>query len=126
MDVSKASLDAIYAGWLNYQSLLIDALARLKSDQLALQAAPNLRSIEAIATHMIGARGRWFAPPLGDGDKHLTAVVGLFAHLRKLCRVCVIHWITSTPLSIIGLPPIGKRLFPARIQMSLRSSPDHG
>jgi uncharacterized damage-inducible protein DinB len=72
MHVSKAALDAVYAGWLNYQSLLVDALARLNSDQLALQAAPDLRSIEAIATHMIGARGRWFAPPLGDGDKQLA------------------------------------------------------
>jgi uncharacterized damage-inducible protein DinB len=74
MDVSKASLGAIYAGRLNYQSLLIDALARLKANQLALQAAPHLCSIEAIATHMIGARRRWFASPLGDGDKHLASL----------------------------------------------------
>jgi len=72
MDVVQASLDAIYAGWQNYQSLLISALAPLTMEQLALQSAPHLRSIEAIATHMIGARGRWFAPPLGDGDKQLA------------------------------------------------------
>ena len=72
MDVSQSALDAIYAGWQNYQSLLVDALAPLSPEQLAYQSARNLRSIEAIATHMIGARGRWFAPPLGDGDKQLA------------------------------------------------------
>jgi uncharacterized damage-inducible protein DinB len=73
MDVDQSSLEAIYAGWRNYQDLLIAALAALNAEQLALQAAPHLRSIEAIATHMIGARGRWFAPPLGDGNKQLAA-----------------------------------------------------
>jgi uncharacterized damage-inducible protein DinB len=73
MNVYQASLEAIYAGWRNYQSLLTAALAPLNPEQLALQAAPNLRSIEGIATHMIGARARWFAPPLGDGDKQLAA-----------------------------------------------------
>jgi uncharacterized damage-inducible protein DinB len=73
MSVYQSSLEAIYAGWCNYQSLLTTALAPLNPDQLALQAASNLRSIEAIATHMIGARARWFAPPLGDGSKQLAA-----------------------------------------------------
>lgn len=72
MNDSKSSVEAIYVGWRNYQSLLLDALAPLSPQQLALQAAPRLRSVEAIATHMIGARGRWFAPPLGDGDKQLA------------------------------------------------------
>ena len=72
MNLYQLSIEAIYAGWRNYQTLLISALAPLTPDQLALQAAPNLRSIEAIATHMIGARGRWFSPPLGDGDKQLA------------------------------------------------------
>jgi len=73
MDVYQSSIEAIYAGWRNYQSLLTTALVHLTPEQLALQAAPNLRSIEGIATHMIGARARWFAPPLGDGDKQLAA-----------------------------------------------------
>jgi hypothetical protein len=72
MNVSQSSIDAIYIGWRNYQALLNSALAPLNPEQLAFQAAPNLRSIEAIATHMIGARGRWFAPPLGDGSKQLV------------------------------------------------------
>ena len=73
MDVKQSSLDAIYAGWRNYQGLLIAALEPLTAEQLALQSAPHLRTIEEIATHIIGARARWFDPPLGDGSKQLAA-----------------------------------------------------
>ncbi len=73
MDVNQSTLDAIYAGWRHYQELLITSLLPLTPEQLAFQAASNLRSIEAIATHIIGARGRWFAPPLGDGNSQLAA-----------------------------------------------------
>ncbi len=73
MSGQAALIDTIYAGWRNYQALLVAALALLKPEQLSIRPAPRLRSIEAIATHMIGARARWFAPPLGDGNKQLTA-----------------------------------------------------
>jgi len=73
MDVSQLTLEAIYSGWRNYQGLLVTALAPLTAEQLALQSASHLRSIEEIATHIIGARARWFAPPLGDGSKPLDA-----------------------------------------------------
>jgi hypothetical protein len=72
MDVIQSSLDAIYVGWRNYQSLLITTLASLAAEQLALQSAPRLHSIEAITTHEIGARGRWFTTSLGDGDRKLA------------------------------------------------------
>ncbi len=73
MDVNQSSLDAIYAGWCNYQGLLTASLAPLTPQQLAFQSAPQLRTIEEIATHIIGARARWFDPPLGDGSKLLAA-----------------------------------------------------
>lgn len=50
----------IYAGWYDYQSRLIAALAPLTDVQLGLRVEPGIRSIEEIVTHMIGARGRWF------------------------------------------------------------------
>jgi len=50
----------IYQGWHTYQALLIKALTPLSPEQLALGAAAPLRSIEDIATHVIGARARWF------------------------------------------------------------------
>src|SRR4030042_6246798 len=73
MDVNQSTLDAIYTGWRHYQELFITALLPLTPEQLAFQAASNLRSIESIATHIIGACGRWFAPPLGDGNTQLAA-----------------------------------------------------
>jgi hypothetical protein len=72
MDDGQALITAIYAGWRNYQGLLITALTPLTPAELAYQSSPNLRTIEEIATHMIGARGRWFSPPLGDGNKQLA------------------------------------------------------
>jgi uncharacterized damage-inducible protein DinB len=50
----------IYAGWHDYQSKLIAALAPLTDAQFGLRVEPGIRSIEEIVTHMIGARARWF------------------------------------------------------------------
>jgi len=63
----------LYAGWHNYQSLLTDALAGLTPEQLAFSAAPGLRSIHSIATHIIGARARWFHELLGEGGDAFAA-----------------------------------------------------
>ena len=49
-------------------------LAPLSADQLALRAAPNLRSIGEIATHVIGARARWFHDLMGEGDQEFAAL----------------------------------------------------
>jgi uncharacterized damage-inducible protein DinB len=46
----------------------------LSADQLSLRAAPGLRSIEEIATHMIGARARWFYQLLGEGGEDFAAL----------------------------------------------------
>ena len=54
-----STLPTFYSGWQNYQSLLTTAIAPLTADQLALKAAPHLRSVHDIATHIIGARSRW-------------------------------------------------------------------
>ncbi len=62
----NATLAEFYRDWENYQNLLIGALAPLTPKQLELRAAPHLRSIEMIATHMIGARARWFHRFLGE------------------------------------------------------------
>ncbi len=63
----QSPMATLYAGWQTYQTLLITALTPLLPDQLALRAAPTLRSIEEIATHMIGARARWFHQLMGEG-----------------------------------------------------------
>ncbi|MBI5568090.1 MAG: DUF664 domain-containing protein [Chloroflexi bacterium] len=68
----RDTLTEIYAGWQHYQSHLIDALTPLTPDQLALQAAPHLRSIGSLAAHIIGARARWFKNFLNEGADNLT------------------------------------------------------
>ncbi len=70
----QSPLPTIYAGWHNYQSLLITALQPLSLDQLALRAAPHLRSIGEIVTHIIGARARWFYQLMGEGGETFAAL----------------------------------------------------
>ncbi len=45
---------------------------QLSPDQLALRATPSLRSIEDIATHVIGARARWFYQLMGEGGEEFA------------------------------------------------------
>ena len=72
MNIEQTQISTIYTGWQNYQSLLVRALTPLSPDQLNLRAAPDLRSIEAIATHMIGARARWFYQLMGEGGEQFA------------------------------------------------------
>jgi uncharacterized damage-inducible protein DinB len=67
------SLAPLYKGWDVYQQHLVKAIAPLSPEQLTLRAAPHLRSIGMIATHIIGARARWFHRLMGEGsaDIHL-------------------------------------------------------
>jgi uncharacterized damage-inducible protein DinB len=60
MNEPASTISTIYTGWHTYQTRLTTALTPLSSEQLALRAAPYLRSIGEIVTHMIGARARWF------------------------------------------------------------------
>ncbi len=74
MTGEQSSLDTIYAGWQEYQNKIIKALTPLTDEQLALRAAPSLRSIGEIASHMVGARARWFHNLLGDGGDDLAGL----------------------------------------------------
>src|SRR3954462_5860186 len=71
MSVTESQIltSTIYQGWHTYQALLIKALTPLTQEQLALRAAAPLRSIEDIATHVIGARARWFYKLMGEGGE---------------------------------------------------------
>ena len=71
MTEPHALIPTIYGGWHTYQALLIKALTPLSPNQLALRATPSLRSIEDIATHVIGARARWFYKLMGEGARSL-------------------------------------------------------
>jgi uncharacterized damage-inducible protein DinB len=72
MTQPQALTSTIYEGWHTYQALVIKALTPLTPEQLALRAAPTLRSIEDIATHVIGARARWFYKLMGEGGEEFA------------------------------------------------------
>ena len=75
MTEPQALTSTIYAGWHTYQALLIKALTPLSPEQLALRAAAPLRSIEDIATHVIGARARWFYQLMARAARRLQISV---------------------------------------------------
>ena len=75
MTDNHTTLAAFYKGWDDYQVLLIKAIAPLSPDQLALQVAPQLRSIGEIAAHIISARVWWFHNIMGEGSAYIASMV---------------------------------------------------
>lgn len=71
MAEGNRTLDTFYENWKLYQDHLIEAIAPLTDEQLALRAAPHLRSIDEIAVHIIGARMGWFIRFLGESEEGL-------------------------------------------------------
>ncbi len=62
----QSSVAPFYKGWDVYQGHLVRALAPLTAGQLALRAAPGLRSIGELALHIVGCRSYWFTQFLGE------------------------------------------------------------
>src|SRR6516165_697959 len=60
------TLTTFYKSWKEYQDHIKGALAPLTAEQLALRAAPGLRSVGENATHIIGCRAGWFTYVLGE------------------------------------------------------------
>ncbi|HEY1388277.1 MAG TPA: DinB family protein [Ktedonobacterales bacterium] len=74
MSDSATTLLTMFAGeWQEYQHAVSDALAPLTPEQLALRAAPDLRSIGELACHIIGTRAGWFCWVLDAGDEEFKA-----------------------------------------------------
>lgn len=68
-------IPAIYDGWHTYQTALIDALRPLTADQLQLRAAPHLRTVGEIATHIVKTRAGWFYFDLEEQNETLKEIV---------------------------------------------------
>ncbi|HEY7781353.1 MAG TPA: DinB family protein [Ktedonobacterales bacterium] len=67
-------LTTFTTSWNAYQEHLRAALAPLTAEQLALRAAPDLRSIGENAMHIVGCRVFWFTEFLGEvGGEALKA-----------------------------------------------------
>jgi uncharacterized damage-inducible protein DinB len=74
MATQDPMLTGIYQGWARYNGLLAGTLAPLSDERLDLRAAPGLRSIYDLATHLIAVRARWFRQVLGEGDNEIAAI----------------------------------------------------
>lgn len=75
MTEERSVLETFYESWGVYQELLTTVIAPLSPDQLALRAAPHLRSIGVIAAHIIAARVWWVHHVLGEGSAELAPLV---------------------------------------------------
>ncbi len=73
MSETSETLAFFTEGWQHYQNQLSRALAGLSPEQLALRAAPNLRSIDELARHIIAVRVGWFYYNLEEGDEDFAA-----------------------------------------------------
>jgi uncharacterized damage-inducible protein DinB len=65
-------LITFYKGWETYQQRLVETIAPLSSQQLALPVASHHWSIGMVLNHMIGSRVFWFQRWLGEGDPGLV------------------------------------------------------
>lgn len=73
--LDETPLITFYTGWERYQEHLVKAIAPCTPDELALRAAPHLRSIGVLAAHIIATRVWWFHFVLGEGDSDLAPLV---------------------------------------------------
>ena len=68
MTAEPSVLLTFYAGWADHQRLVLEAIADLQPEQLALRSADDGWAIWQIAGHMAGSRAFWFHDVLGEGD----------------------------------------------------------
>ncbi len=74
MQSQDPTLATFYHSWKQYQDNIKQAIGPLTAEQLALRAAPGLRSIGENAMHIIGCRTYWFTIFLGeDGGEEMKA-----------------------------------------------------
>src|SRR5215212_9016482 len=73
MSEGNFTLDIFYRSWKEYQDTLKQAIAPLTPEQLALRAAPDLRSVGEIVAHMISSRVGWF----GDFMDEMSSMPGV-------------------------------------------------
>lgn len=74
-----------YQGWAVYQQHLLDAIGPLTAEQLELRAAPHLRSVGQLATHIVLVRAGWLYYVLNVGGEVLGPI-GAWANDEAAAR----------------------------------------
>lgn len=67
-------LITFYKGWETYQRNLVEVIAPLTSEQLALPAASHQWTIGMVAQHMVANRVWWFQVWMGEGSPDLAPI----------------------------------------------------
>ncbi len=67
-------LSTFYNGWDAYQRNLVDIIAPLSTEQLALPTAPGHWTIGMVAQHLIANRVWWFQVWMGEGSPELAPI----------------------------------------------------
>jgi uncharacterized damage-inducible protein DinB len=116
-------------GWENYQQAIVQTIAPLTPEQLALSFGPDQRSIGELLDHLIGARFYWFHLWMGEGDPSLdwnddenngeptaykaASLVAMFEKSWRVISSALERW-SSADLEQLIVPP-------ASLQERLRS-----
>lgn len=74
MTTTTTNVAPFYKGWDEYQKLLVKAIAPLTQEQLERRATPHLRSLHALAVHLIAVRVRWFHGLMGEGSADIAPI----------------------------------------------------
>lgn len=74
MTEQQLSLLPFYAGWGIYNQHLVEAIAPLTADQLALRLTPQHWSIGMYVTHIVANRAWWFHARMDEGGDDLTSL----------------------------------------------------
>jgi uncharacterized damage-inducible protein DinB len=121
MTAQEFPLSTFYKpGWEIYQQGLVQIIASLSSEQLALSLGPEQRSIGELLEHMIGARFNWFYLWMGEGDINVdwnddedngelivykaASLVAMFEKSWHVITSALDRW-TSTDLEQLFVPP---------------------
>ncbi|MGI8507943.1 MAG: DinB family protein [Gemmatimonadaceae bacterium] len=67
-------LTTFYVGWDAYQRNLVEIIAPLSPEQLALPTALHHWSIGRVVEHILGARVFWFQTWMGEGNPALSPI----------------------------------------------------
>lgn len=71
MATEYQTLAPLYQGWQNHQQHLMRIIGRLTQEQLALRAAPHIRSIGTLGAHILAVRIWWLHFVLNEGGTDL-------------------------------------------------------